>query len=186
MQLLWAGLALFFGAHLLPSTPLRGLLVSGVGAKPYKLAFTLLSVLGLVLIVIGYRQAPVEMVFAPKPWAWTAAKVLMPIAFVLLAAANMPGYIRKWLRHPMMLGTLLWSALHYFANGERAAVWLFGSFMLYSVFSIISSTLRGQQSAAAAKPVAVRFDVIAIVAGLALYAVILHAHGWLFNRSLMG
>ena len=185
MLLLWIGLGLFIGAHLLPSTPLRGALVQGVGEKPYKLGFTLLSVAGLVLIVMGYMRAPVEMAFPPQSWARSAAIMLMPVAFVLFAAANMPGHIRKWVRHPMMIGTLIWSTLHYFANGELAAVWLFGTFMLYSIFSIVSSTLRGQQTAAAAKPVALKFDIIAIVAGLVLYGAVLHGHGWLFNRTLI-
>ena len=30
----------------------------------------------------------------------------------------------------MMLGVFIWSVLHYFANGERAAVWLFGKKVL--------------------------------------------------------
>ncbi len=186
MQLLWAGLALFIGVHLLPSTPLRGTLVSSLGDKTYKLGFTLVSVAGLVLIVMGYMRAPVEIVFVPKPWARSAAIMIMPVVFVLFAAANMPGHIRKWLRHPMMIATLIWSTLHYLANGERAAIWLFGTFMLFSLFSIVSSTLRGQQTAAAAKPVSGKFDIIALFAGLLLYGVLLHSHGWLFNRSLVG
>ena len=186
MLLLWTGLALFIGVHLLPSTPLRDALQGAVGDKPYRLLFTAVALAGLVLIVIGYKQAPFEMMFAPKPWARSAAFAAMPVAFILLAAANMPGYIRKFTGHPMMIATLVWSTVHYFANGELAAVWLFGSFMVWSAISILSSTLRGQESRAAAKPVAVKFDVIAVVSGLVLYAAVMHGHGWLFGRALIG
>lgn len=185
MTLLWIGLGVFFGVHLIPMTPLKAGLVNALGANRYKALFSLLSLIGLVLIILGYRQAPVEMVFGPKGWARAAAVHSMPIAFVLLAASNMPTHIRAQLKHPMMLGILLWSMLHYFANGERAAVWLFGSFALYSIVSIVSTSVRGKTLIDPAKPAAWKYDVRAVIGGLVVYAVVLFAHGWLFNRVLV-
>jgi uncharacterized membrane protein len=185
MTLLLIGLALFFGAHLVPSTPLRAVLIGALGEKGYKGLFTLASIGGLVIAVIGYRQVPVEYLFAPKPWAYPAALHTMPIVFILLASASSPTHIRQWVRHPMALGVLLWSLLHYFANGEKAAVWFFGSFAIYAAFSIVSSSLRGQTLVKPGQVVAWKHDVIAVVAGLVLYGVVLVAHGWLFNRVLV-
>lgn len=185
MTLLLIGLALFFVPHLFPSTPLRGALVNAMGAKPYKLMVTVASIAGLIVAVIGYRQVPVEYIFAPKPWARAAALHSMPLAFILLGAANMPTHIRQWLKHPMMIGILIWSTLHYFANGEKAAVWLFGSFMVYSIVSIISGSLRGQTLVKPSQTVAWKYDLMAVGGGLILYAIVLVGHGHLFNRVLI-
>jgi len=109
----------------------------------------------------------------------------MPLAFILLGAANMPTHIRQWLKHPMMLGILIWSVLHYFANGEKAAVWLFGSFAAYSVLSIISGTIRGKTLVKPGQTVAWKYDLMAVGGGLILYAVVLFGHGHIFNRVLI-
>ncbi len=185
MTLLLVGLALFFIPHLWPATPLRNALIRGLGPTRYRVLFTVLSFAGLIIAVIGYRQMPVEYVFAPKPWARAAALHGMPLAFILLGAANMPTHIRQWLKHPMMIGILLWSTLHYFANGEKAAVWLFGSFMVYSVISIISSSLRGQTLVKPGQVVAWKYDLMAVGGGVILYGIVLMGHGWLFNRVLV-
>ena len=52
--------------------------------------------------------------------------ILVPIALVLFAAANMPTRIRALVRHPMLLGLLLWAFAHLLANGEVRSVVLFG------------------------------------------------------------
>ncbi|MFK7888791.1 MAG: NnrU family protein [Gammaproteobacteria bacterium] len=186
MTILLLGLAMFYVAHLVPATPLRGVLAGALGENKVKLVITVLSFAGLIVAVLGYQQVPVEYVFPPKPWARAAALHGMPIAFILLASAHMPTHIRQWLRHPMMLGVLIWSVLHYFANGERAAVWFFGSFAVYAVFAIISGTLRGQSIVKPGKQVAWKFDLMAVGGGIILYGVVMAAHGWLFNRVLIG
>ena len=186
MTLLLIGLAMFLVPHLLPSTPLRAPLAAAVGEKRYKGIVSLVSLASIVVIVIGYRQVPPEYLFAPKEWARAAALHSMPIAFILMAAANMPTHIRQWVRHPLSLGLLIWALLHYFANGEKAAVWLFGSFAIYGAVAIVSGLVRGQSIAKPGKVVAWKYDIMAIAGGLILYAVILHGHGWLFNRALIG
>jgi len=186
MTILLLGLAIFYIGHLIPATPLRAALVGSMGENKYKMIVTVLSFVGLIVAVLGYQQVPVEYVFAPKTWARGAALHGMPIAFILLASAHMPTHIRQWVRHPMMLGVLIWATLHYFANGERAAVWFFGSFVVYALFAIISGTVRGQSIAKPGKVVAWKFDAMAVVGGIVLYGVVMAAHGWVFNRVLVG
>ena len=65
MEILILGLVLFFGIHLVPvMTGMRSRLFGALGEKRYKSAFSLLSAIGLVLIVIGYARAPAE----PSQW----------------------------------------------------------------------------------------------------------------------
>ena len=43
----------------------------------------------------------------------------IPVEFILFAAANMRGHLRRLLQHPMLIGLLIWSSVHLLANGDR-------------------------------------------------------------------
>ena len=180
MSLLAIGLAVFLGAHLVPTaTPLRERLVAAWGEQRYKGAFSLLSFAGLALIVAGYyfgeRGAQL---FAPVPAARAVAPEAMALSFVFLAAANMRGHIRRMVKHPMLIGILLWSGVHLLANGDARGTLLFGAFFAYAAVDLVSAISRG-----AVKPFepVLRHDVIAVVAGFVLAAVVMAAHRWLFG-----
>lgn len=95
-------LILFLGIHLVPTLPgIRTRLLESYGEKHYKGIFSLISALGLVMIVIGYSLAPSEpRMFNPFPAAIAIAPIAMIISFVFLAAANMKTHIRRAVRHP--------------------------------------------------------------------------------------
>jgi uncharacterized membrane protein len=116
----------------------------------------------------------------PSPvWASHLALTIMPIVFVLQVAAELKGHIRKTIKHPMTIGILLWALVHLLNNGDRASLYLFGSFAVFSAFSIISSSRRGKLPDYA--EARVKHDVIAVVIGLILFAVVLWAHEFLFG-----
>ena len=145
MAILILGLLLVLGIHLVPVLPgLRRRLHDALGEKRYKGVFSLASALGLVLIVIGYARAPAEpRLFAPFVGAIHIAPLAMLIAFVLLASANMRTHIRRTLRHPMLIGVLIWSLVHLLANGELRATVLFGAFLAWAALDLASATARG-------------------------------------------
>ncbi|MBL4720904.1 MAG: hypothetical protein JKY20_07220 [Alphaproteobacteria bacterium] len=105
------------------------------------------------------------------------AFTVMPIVLILMVASHLKGYIKKKAKHPMMVGVLLWSVVHLIANGDRAALYLFGAFALFSVYSIVSSTRRGL--APTYESPNRTHDFIAIGAGGVLFAGILWGHGFL-------
>jgi uncharacterized membrane protein len=182
MTLMVLGLVLFIGVHLVPTVPaLRAQLVSGLGARPYRALFALLSAAGLVLIVVGWpdRSERVQL-FSPSSIARAAAPAVVSIAFVLFAAANMRTHIRARLRHPMLIGLLLWSGVHLLANGTAAGTVLFGSFAVYSLVAIASAESRG-----AIKPVAPvwKHDAIALAAGLLIAYVVMRFHPQIFGTA---
>ncbi|PHR62600.1 MAG: NnrU family protein [Robiginitomaculum sp.] len=182
MSILWAGLAIFIGVHLMPAlAPVKTGLQSRLGENGYKGAFSLVSAIGLGLIIWGMMNAPRDPVFVPADWAHSAAIIAMPLVMILLAAAHMKGRIRQITRHPMMLATLIWAALHYAANGDRASIWLFGSFAVFAVFSIVTGNMRGAASSFEIKP---KHDFIAIGAGLLVYVAFLFLHPILFGVKL--
>jgi uncharacterized membrane protein len=177
-----AGLALFIGVHLIPMAPrFRALLVARMGDRAYRGAFALVSALGIVLIVIGYRMAPNDVrLFASSGAARAAAPVVVSIAFVLFAAANMRTHVRYLFGHPMLIGLMLWSGVHLAANGDLAGTVLFGSFFVYSILDLVSAIRRR-----AVKPFTPvwKHDVIALTAGLLLAWIVMRFHGAIFGVS---
>lgn len=184
MEILVLGLALFLGIHLVPVyTPLRERVFAALGEKRYKALFSVASAIGLVLIVIGYGRAPAQpQVFAPMPLAARLAPLAMLASFVLLASANMRTHLRRALRHPMLLGVILWALVHLLANGEWRATWLFGGFLAWAVIDLWSAVARH-----AHKPFQplLRHDLIATAAGVVLALLVMAFHRQLFGVAVV-
>jgi uncharacterized membrane protein len=185
VALLIGGLVLFIGVHVLPSSGrLRAALAARLGENGYKILFSLVSVAGLVLTAMGYGQAPQHPIFEPSQTARTFLPAAMAVAFMLIVIANVPGRIRRALRHPMLAGVLIWSTLHLLANGDLASNVLFGAFALWSVFAILSAEYRGKRAAAAGqKQGSLAFDLVGAVAGLLAFWLALHFHADLFGPA---
>jgi uncharacterized membrane protein len=180
MSLLIAGLVAFLGVHLLPTVPrARSALVDRLGAQRYKLLFSLAAAVGLVLIVVGFaRSGPRVPWFESLPAAIAVAPSAMVVSFILFAAANMRGHLRRALRHPMLLGTLIWSAVHLLANGDRAGTVLFGAFLIYATVDLISAVARREVKSFVPQ---VKFDLMAIVGGAGVAFAVMTFHRVLFG-----
>ena len=178
--ILLLGLVLFLGIHLVPvMSGARSRLFGALGEKRYKGMFSIVSAVGLVLIVIGYARAPSEpRLFNPYPAALLAAPLTMIISFILLAAANMRTHIRRTVRHPMLIGVGLWAAVHLLANGEVRATLLFGAFLAYAVVDLVSAVQRG--AIKTFTPV-LRQDLMAVAAGVVLALIVMAFHRPLFG-----
>lgn len=186
MTLLILGIALFVIVHLVPMFPgLRQASVGMLGENLYKIVFSLLSLLGIVFIVIGWqRTPPVDFVYQPPHGLRHATMLLVLIAFILLAAANTKNNIKRFIRHPMLSGVIVWGIAHLLANGELRSVILFGAFVVWALLEIMLSNARDgvwQKPA----PVAVSKDILVIVIGVVIYAVVLLAHPWLFGVPVL-
>jgi uncharacterized membrane protein len=180
MTLLIAGLVVFFATHLLPTLPgTRAALVARLGERRYKGAFSAASALGLVLIVAGYAAAQDRTpLFNPVAGARAVAPYAIALSFVLLAAANMRGRLRRRLKHPMLLGVLIWSTVHLLANGDRAGTVLFGAFLVYAAVDLVSAVRRG--AVRTFEPVG-RHDAMAIGGGIVAALVVMTFHRALFG-----
>lgn len=182
MTIMIAGLVLFLGVHLVPIfTGTRSRLATRLGDGAYRGAFSLVSAVGLVLIIGGYWMRPERVqLFDPLPAARAAAPWLVTLAFVLFASANMPAHIRGAVRHPMLIGLLLWSGVHLLANGDLAGTVLFGSFLAYSIIDLVSVI---QRRAVKVFVPQWKFDVMAVVGGVALAYVTMRFHPVVFGTS---
>ncbi|MBD1549357.1 NnrU family protein [Roseibium aggregatum] len=176
MELLVLGLLVFLGAHALPIfSGARNALVARLGAMPYRGLFSVVSAVGLVLIVMGYGQARMDgspLLYDPPAWTRHVTMLLMLPVFVLLIATYVPGRIRKITRHPMLVAVKLWALAHLLSNGDLASVLLFGGFLVWAVADRISVKRRGDPGTPFSVEVAGKgpaADIFAIVAGLVVY-----------------
>lgn len=175
MTLLVLGLFVFLGVH---STRIfadgwRAKRIAAMGEVPWKAVYSVLSLIGFLLIVYGYGEARANPVVLWSPPVWTrhvAALLTIP-AFVLLVAAYVPGsHIKAKVGHPMVAGVKIWAFSHLLANGTLADVLLFGGFLAWAVADYVSA--RRRDRAAGTRPPAgsASRDAIVIVVGLAAWA----------------
>ena len=185
MNLLVAGLVLFVTIHLIPSIPpLRSALVAYLGAKTYRGVFSILVLTSLFMLGFGFSQATFKPVYEPLNWGRQAAIVAVPIALIMFAAANMPTYLRAYLRHPMLLGLLLWAIAHLTANGDLRSVVLFGGLAGFAVLEIIIAMARGKRPTTDKTP-RLAMDAVAVVSALVITGLLMHFHTALFGVPVM-
>lgn len=192
MLLLVLGLLLFFLAHIVPTqVDLRRGLVERLGANGYKAAVSVVSLVGLVLIIAGYGKLQVMAgknpeIWTPPVWTRHIAFLLMLPAMVLFVAAEVPSHIRTAVKHPMLAGVKVWAAAHLLANGDLASLLLFGNFLAYAVYDRISIKQRMVMPRPAPRSGGLRNDVIVVAVGVALYAFMLTVgHAWLIRVPLL-
>ena len=145
--------AYFLVIHFVVSgTRLRDGLVSRLGAGPYRGAFALASVVGLVWMSYAYRHAPMVELWGLVLGFRPAAHVLVLIAFLFVVIGiTTPSPTRVGMeskvgqgqeaargtvritRHPFLWGTALWALIHLIVNGDLASLIFFGSLLVLAV-----------------------------------------------------
>ena len=176
MTILILGILVLIGIHFVPDFPdLRDSLMARLGRNGYRALFSVVSLLGLALVVWGFAKAPVVQIWAPPVWTRHLALLLMLPVFPLLFAAYLPGKIKAKVRHPMLAAIKFWALAHLIANGDLASIILFGSFLAYAVVDRILVKRRGgaELVLAVSEAEARRNDLISLGAGLALYVAFL-------------
>lgn len=160
--------ALFFAAiHLgVSGTRLRDVLVARLGLRLYMPLFSVLSVAGIVWFVSAYKAAPYVPTWGPLQWWKPFAIALMLPAFVLVVAGLLtpnptavageklaeagPRGIVRVTRHPFLVGTALWSAVHWVGNGDQASFLLFGTLFVVAAAGTVSIDAKRRRSLGAA------------------------------------
>jgi uncharacterized membrane protein len=173
LALLIIGLIGFIGVHVLVSLrQSRSTLISRIGEGPYRGIFSLVSVIGLGLIIYGfgrYRADGLIPVWSPPTFLRPITDVLMWPAFVLVVAAYIPGTIKAVLKHPMLAGVKLWAFAHLLANGDLGGMTLFGSILAWAVYDRITLKRRVDAGGPRIPAGGLRNDLLAIVVGTLIY-----------------
>jgi uncharacterized membrane protein len=133
-------------------TRLRDGLVARLGAGPYRGAFALASLLGLVWMGYAYKHVPTVELWGMQLGFRPVAYVLVFIAFLFIViglttpsptTAGMESQVGRGAdaargmvritRHPFLWGVALWALVHLVVNGDLASLILFGSLLVLAV-----------------------------------------------------
>jgi uncharacterized membrane protein len=186
------GLLVFLGVH---STRIfadgwRSQTIARIGEKPFNGIYSVLSLAGFVLIIWGFgiaRDTPVAL-WQPPAGMRHAAALLNVLAFVLLAAAQMPNNaIKARVHHPMVLGVKTWAFAHLISNGNLAHVVLFGAFLLWAVVDFISARRRDRVQGIQYPAGTTSATALTVVSGVVVAGVfVLWLHGLLIGIKPFG
>jgi uncharacterized membrane protein len=167
------GLVLFLGAHVFVTMrDRRDALIAACGEWPYKGLFSLVSIAGIVLIGYGfakYRDAGVIQLWHPPGWTRHIVEALMWPASILVAAAYIPGNIKRAVKHPMLIGVKTWALAHLCANGDLGGIILFGSVLLWAGYDRVTLKRRSDPGAPPIPAGGITNDIVAVVVGTLLY-----------------
>ena len=189
MSILIFGLVLFLGIHSVRifADGTRSSFIAKRGAGAWKGLYTVVSALGLAAIIYGYSVARMQPVvlWAPLPGMRHLAALLVLVAFVLMAAAYVPGNgIKARLHHPMVLSVKVWAFAHLMANNTLASTLLFGSFLVWAALSFRAARQRDRSAGTVVAAGRLSATLITLGVGLVAWAVFgMWIHGaWLGIR----
>lgn len=171
MTLLILGLALWIVPHWMKR--LAPEMRAGWGDKA-KGPLSLAMVLGIVLMVVGYRAAEGAFFWGRSPAMVGINNLLMLGSVYLFAASGMKTAIARKIRHPMLWATVLWALSHVLVNGDTPSFVLFGGLGLWALISMVLINRAGPWVPLAAKPA--KFEAMAIAGSLIFYGVLVGVH----------
>lgn len=148
MTLLILAAALWVFVHVgISGTRLRDSAVAQLGEGRFMLAFSIGSVVSIVLLVLAWQNAETTFLWSAPAWLrWVLAILMLP-AFVLFMASHKrnptavgnkglgeePRGIQRITRHPMLMSFALWALVHVIGNGDAASLVFFGAFLVTAV-----------------------------------------------------
>jgi uncharacterized membrane protein len=192
MALLILGLVMFLGVHSIRiyADNWRTSMVQRMGPLPWKGLYTILSIVGFVFLVIGFRHARQEslVLYVTPDWMKHVTAVLMMLSMTLFFAPYIP---RNWFKakfhHPQVLAVKTWAIAHLLSVGVLADVVLFGAFLLWAVLSFSAARRRDRANNVVYPPGNAVGTTIAIAVGLVAWSVFaLLLHGPLIGVRPLG
>lgn len=185
MGLLIAGIVIWAGVHFIPSlTPnLRETLIAKFG-KGYRALFSASIALGIVLIVMGWKSISPEYLYEPITDASQVTGVMMIIVFYLLGAAKGPSNVKRYIRHPMLTGVMLWGVAHLLANGDNRSVVLFGGIALWAALQMLVINKR-EGAYVPPEPVSLKKDIIKFAVAIVIYTIVVFSHPYFTGVTVM-
>jgi len=190
LLLLVVGLILFLGPHVFVTMrPHRDTVVKRIGPLPYKGLFAVISIIGLYVTGKGfgmYDAAGPIVLWTPPDWTRHITEALMLPACIFVAAAYLPGNIKRVLKHPMLVGVKTWAVAHLVVNGDVGGIILFGTVLAWAVYDRISLKRRSDPGGPPIPEGGWKNDIAAVVVGLILYAALFFPfHSLVVGRPLL-
>jgi uncharacterized membrane protein len=182
MALLILGLVIFLGVHSTRvfADPWRTRMMQRIGPMPWKGLYSIFSIVGFVVIVIGFRHARQEttVLYVTPDWMKHVTALLMVAAFILFVAAYVPkNWFKAKFHHPQVLSVKTWAFAHLLSVGVVADVVLFGAFLAWAVVMFAVSRRRDRESDVVYPPGNAVGTTLTIAGGLiawSIFALLLH------------
>lgn len=172
------GVILFFGVHLVPNMGnVRSKLINKFGENGYAGTYALIALAGLVLYSVGYAKSELVFIYEPSAVIKQFTMVLMFFSMFFLIAMFFPNNIGQKVRHPMLIAVIIWGVTHCIANGDLWSLVFFSSFVVFSLFKIVS--LNRRKEAPVKKSIPWRNDVIVFVIACVVYGVEAYFHQYI-------
>ena len=186
MTLLISGVLIFTIAHLsLGIAPgIKNGIVNSMGEKTWRTIFSIIAFGSLLLIIIGWRNTPVDYAYVAPHWTRHITMLLMLFAFILFGAAKGVTDIQRYVRHPMMTAVLVWAFAHLLANGETRSIVLFGSFFCWIVIQMILVNKREGQWVKP-EPAPLKRTLKNMIISIVVYLVLFSLHKYFSGISLI-
>jgi uncharacterized membrane protein len=169
------GLLIWIGAHFFKRVLPNQREALGKWGRPAVAACLLVSI---GLMIFGYREVEDLPLYDLPFEAWYINNLLMLAALFLMDAGRVNGVVRARIRHPMLVGVVLWSVAHLLVNGALAPVVLFGGIGLWALLQMALINRAVGPWEAPAVGSLVNDGKIAGIAVI-LYAAIVGIHYWL-------
>ena len=188
MALFLIGLLIFLASHSsrIFAESWRNKMIDQIGEVKWKGLYTIISLIGFIVMVIGYGQARENTIVLWQPNAFLIyiALLLNLIALIFLAGSSPSNNaIRLKLKHPMILGVKVWALAHLLSNGTLVDLILFGSFLIWAVLDFRSARKRPILVPEKAE-ISTKATVITIASGVVLWIVFIFGlHQYLIGVS---
>lgn len=135
------------------------------------------AVLGIVLMVIGYRAAEGTVYWGRSPAMTGINNLLMVLAFYLYAASAAKTRVTKWVRNPQLTAVKVWAISHILVNGDTPSFLLFGGLFAWALAEVI--VLNRVAPPAPYRPVPMKKEINAVIATVIAFSITSAIHIWL-------
>ena len=180
--LLVLGLGLWVSAHMFKRVaPAQRATLEAWMGEASRGVFAVLILAGLVLMVLGWRGiGPQDYVFlwSVPPWLGHVNNLAVLVSFYVFGIGMAKGALSQKLRHPMLLGVLIWALAHLVVNGDLGGVILFGGMAAWAVAAIAVINARQPSWTPPPRKPGPR-DAVAAGIVLVVYVVVGLIHNWL-------
>ncbi|WP_372838402.1 NnrU family protein [Phaeovulum sp.] len=180
MTVLLLGLLLWVGSHMFKRIAPKARASMGDSAKAMVAG---LSVLGIVLMVLGFRAATQVQLYHTPSWGVHVNNLAMVVAIYLLGVSGTKGVLVNKMRHPMLTGVLVWALAHLLVNGDSVSLVLFGGLGLWAVAEMVLINRASKWKRP--PPGSLTGDAKNLVATVLIFGVATGIHIWLGHNPFV-
>ena len=170
------GLILFLAVHSIGifADQWRNTQVNKFGSRRWKMLYSFITLIGLVLMTVGYKQhsGPADIaLWSPPAWTWTFLVYSNIVPIILLVATYVPqNAIKIKLKDPMTIGIIIWASTHLVNVASLGGIILFGSFLIWATLVLINCRKRRANLNQPQAKISMPMTFITFILGLGLWS----------------